>query len=136
MLVHFNYNQAAKIIYDIFVWLGLLFGSMFYYGLVCIQWQSITGKTSVLIPILNAIFIFFLIFVLKYFDFGASLMAYGIISIISYMIFLIWVLASAPSGHISWTPIGTNLYSFGSAMSLAFAIQAFFIPVIMKNPKK
>ena len=67
MLVHFNNHQAAKVIYDVVVWLGLFFGSMFYYGLVCIQWESILGKQSVLIPILNAVGIFFLIFVLKYF---------------------------------------------------------------------
>jgi amino acid permease len=37
MQAHFQSN-IAKILYDIVVWLGLLFGSMFYYGLICIQW--------------------------------------------------------------------------------------------------
>jgi nitrate reductase gamma subunit len=63
-------------------------------------------------------------------------MAYGIVSIISYMIFLIWVIASSPKGNADWVPVGTNLYSFGATMSLAYAIQAFFIPVLMKNPLK
>lgn len=63
-------------------------------------------------------------------------MAYGIISIFCYLIFLIWVVASAPKGNTPWEPIGTNLYTFGATMSLAFTIQAFFIPFLMKNPKK
>ena len=37
MQAHFK-HKIAKILYDIVVWLGLLFGSMFYYGLICIQW--------------------------------------------------------------------------------------------------
>ncbi len=110
MQAHFGNHRIAKIIYDVVVWLGLLLGSMFYYGLICLQWESITGRQSIVIPLLNTAVIFFLIFVLKYFDFGASLMAYGIISIFAYMIFLIWVIASAPSGQTNWKPIGTNLY--------------------------
>jgi amino acid permease len=38
MLVHFGNYKIAKIVYDIVVWLGLFLGSMFYYGLVCLQW--------------------------------------------------------------------------------------------------
>jgi len=95
MQAHFG-SKAAKIIYDIIVWLGLLLGSMFYYSLICIQWESLTGSDSVAIPLANAGFLFILIFVLKYLDFGESLMAYGIVSIFSYMIFLIWVISSAP----------------------------------------
>lgn len=95
MQAHFG-SKAAKIIYDIVVWLGLLLGSMFYYSLICIQWESLTGSDSVAIPLANAGFLFILIFVLKYLDFGESLMAYGIVSIFSYMIFLIWVISSAP----------------------------------------
>jgi amino acid permease len=97
MQAHFR-TPVAKILYDIVVWLGLLFGSMFYYGLICIQWQSILGKDTIDIPLANAAALFLLIFLLKYFDFGASLMAYGIISIIAYMTFLIWVVSTAPSG--------------------------------------
>jgi hypothetical protein len=135
MQSHFR-TKIAKILYDIVVWLGLLFGSIFYYGLICIQWQSILGKDTIAIPLVNAGVLFVLIFVLKYFDFGASLMAYGIISIFAYMAFLIWVVSTAPRGEIIWKPFGKNLYDFGATTSLAFAIQAFFIPVLMKNPLK
>lgn len=97
MQAHFR-TPIAKVVYDIVVWLALLFGSMFYYGLICIQWQSILGKDTIAIPLINTAALFILIFVLKYFDFGASLMAYGIVSIFAYMIFLIWVVSTAPSG--------------------------------------
>lgn len=97
MQAHFNSN-IAKIIYDIVVWLGLLLGSIFYFLLICLQWQSLTGKENDIIPLINAGALFILIFILKYFDFSSSLMAYGIVSIFSYLIFLIWVIATAPRG--------------------------------------
>ncbi len=35
-------------------------------------------------------------------------MAYGIISIVGYVIFLIWVVATTPSGENTWKPFGTG----------------------------
>lgn len=105
MQAHFN-SKIAKIIYDIVVWLGLLLGSIFYYELICLQWQSITDKETIVIPLVNAAALFILIFVLKYFDFGATLMGYGIVSIFLYLIFLIWVIATAPKGSAEWKPFG------------------------------
>ena len=65
-------------------------------------------------------------------------MAYGIISIITYLLFLIWV---AATGDYSSPPV-TDYKSFGSgavqlaaAMGGAYSIQSFFIPVLKKNPK-
>lgn len=43
MFVHFGNSKIIKNFYDIVVCLGLLLGSMFYYELICMQWQSITG---------------------------------------------------------------------------------------------
>jgi hypothetical protein len=79
--------------------------------------------------------LFLLIFILKYFEFGASILAYGIISIIGYVIFLLWVIITSPGGSNKWSPFGTGEVDLAAAMGGAFSIQTFFIPVLKKNPK-
>jgi hypothetical protein len=78
--------------------------------------------------------LFTLVFVLKYFEFGASIMAYGIISIVGYVIFLMWVIASSPEGERKWGAFGTGEVDLAAAMGGAYSIQTFFIPVLKKNP--
>jgi len=67
-------------------------------------------------------------------------MAYGIISIITYLIFLIWVMATSDQGYDNgpYKPFGSGAASMAAAMGQAFSIQSFFIPVLKKNknPKK
>ncbi len=46
----------------------------------------------------NAIGLVVLTFMLNYFHFGAKLLGYGIVSIIGYCIFLVWLISSAPQG--------------------------------------
>lgn len=72
------------------------------------------------------------IFILKKFKFGTKLLGYGIISIFSYLLFLIWVLASAPKGPQS-IPVWTwNFSEIFNALSTAFSIQGVFIPIMRK----
>lgn len=64
-------------------------------------------------------------------------MAYGIISIICYGIFLIWVAATANQGfneQVPYKPFGSGAVNLAAAMGQAFSIQSFFIPVIKKAP--
>lgn len=63
-------------------------------------------------------------------------MAYGIVSIIAYLIFLIWVVATYDQGNNStpYTPFGPGFATLAAAMGQAFSIQSFFIPVLKKNP--
>lgn len=65
-------------------------------------------------------------------------MGYGIVSIAGYLIFLIWVVASTPSGNHSFPAVGTGFASFAAMMGNAFSIQGFFIPVMKcyKNEAK
>jgi hypothetical protein len=65
-------------------------------------------------------------------------MGYGIVSIAGYLIFLIWVIATAPSGNNTVPAIGTGAAGFAAMMGNAFSIQGFFIPVVRQftNKKK
>ena len=98
LLHHFNQNKIISIFYDLVVFLNLLFLLLLYFNLITQQWEGMLGNTNILNPIINAIVLFALVFIMKYFDFGASLLAYGIISIVGYCIFLVWLLGTAPSG--------------------------------------
>lgn len=96
LLYHFNQNKFISIFYDLIVFLNIAFLLLLYFNLITQQWEGILSDTTILNPIINSLILFALVFVMKYFDFGASLLAYGIISIIGYCIFLIWLLASSP----------------------------------------
>ena len=65
-------------------------------------------------------------------------MAYGILSIIAYVSFLIWVYITGQNGpeNRSFEPItGKGAIDLAAAMGQAFSIQAFFIPILHKNNK-
>lgn len=65
-------------------------------------------------------------------------MGYGVISIVGYLLFLIWVVAAAPTGNNTVPATGTGIASFAAMMGNAFSIQGFFIPVMKchKNESK
>ena len=66
-------------------------------------------------------------------------MAYGIISIVIYLLFLIWVVATynqdgTGEGESNYKAVGTGAVNLAAAMGQAFAIQSFFIPLLKKSP--
>lgn len=96
-----------KISYDLLVFVNLTFLLMLYFDLIVQQWLGLVPN-SIAIPICNGFLLFGLCFLLNYFHFGAKLLGYGIISIIGYCIFLIWLIASAPSGEKTVGPTGSG----------------------------
>ena len=58
------------------------------------------------------------------------MLGYGILSIVGYCIFLIWLAASAPSGDNTIPIAGSGEVNMAASMGQAFAIQTFFIPVL------
>lgn len=65
-------------------------------------------------------------------------MGYGVVSIVGYLLFLIWVVSAAPSGNKTVPAVGTGVAGFAAMMGNAFSIQGFFIPVMKchKNEAK
>jgi hypothetical protein len=106
MFKHFNKSACIRILYDATVFSNLLFIGLLYFQLITVQWEGILNSKSIIIPLVNTVILFALILLLKYFDFGAKVMAYGIVSIVAYLLFLIWVTASAPSGSAKWIAFG------------------------------
>lgn len=81
VLKHFGDNRRYKILYDIIIVISMTVLLILYFNLICEQWESMTAKSR-LIPILNAIVLFPIVYIMKKFDFGASLLGYGILSIV------------------------------------------------------
>jgi hypothetical protein len=105
--------------------------------LIVIQWEGLIPphEPALANSLANAAALFVLVFVLKYFDFGASLMAYGIISIVTYLLFLIWVIATSDQGYndVEYNAFGPGAATLAASMGQAFSIQSFFIPVLKMN---
>jgi hypothetical protein len=101
ILRHFNGNKAVKVFYDLCVWSNLMLIDMLYFELIMMQWEGLVfhEEYPIFNPVSNAMALFALVFVLKYFEFGASVMAYGIISIATYLLFLIWVVTTSDQGN-------------------------------------
>lgn len=92
---HFNMSMKLKIFYDFIVFFNLFLILILYFELIVQQWEGML-PSSIAIPIWNYIILLALIFLMKYYEFGVNLLAYGIISTIGYCLFLIWMIATAP----------------------------------------
>ena len=94
---HFGNRKIFKIGYDCSIVISMTVLLILYFNLICKQWEGMTAN-SIIIPILNALALFPLVYIMKKFHFGASLLAYGILSIVGYCIFLTWMCATSPAG--------------------------------------
>ena len=133
ILQHFNGSKFVKISYDLLVFTNLVFLLLLYFNLIVQQWEGLLPK-NVANPICNIFALIFLTAALNYFHFGAQLLGYGIISIIGYCIFLVWLIATAPSGDNTVPLFGDGAINLAASMGQAFAIQTFFIPVLRELP--
>lgn len=141
ILKHFNTRgrRTLKVIYDVSVWFFLMLTNMQFFKLICLQWGALIPSLNHTIysPLINAVILFILVFILKYFELSASLMAYGICTMVVYIIFLIWVLVTGNQGNSSqsYTAFGSenSWITLTSAMAQGFIIQVFLVPLLRKN---
>jgi hypothetical protein len=136
---HFGNNRAIRIFYEACILSTLILIAVLYYELIVLQWIGLAPphEYTPINPLINFVVLIIAIFIIKFKEFGASLMAYGIVSIAAYLLFLTWVVGSEdvkPDGK-ELGVINSNGIDLAAALGQAFAIQSFFIPVIKKNPK-
>lgn len=130
MYYHFWNSKAVKIFYDFIIFFNMLLVMIVYYLLIVDQWNGLISNKSIFNPIGNAIGLFALICLLKYARFGAHLLGYGLISIIMYCLFLIWIIASETDNGQKVPISGSGVSNFAATMAQAFSIQQIFIPVL------
>ena len=75
------------------------------------------------------------IIVIRIVNLGEEILAYGIISIICYLIFLIWAQISAPSGNKTVPETGSP-YVLAATLFTAYSIHDFMVQNMIKNPKR
>lgn len=135
LLKHFGGKRTVLVIYNLMIVFSTLILLILYFALICDQWISMIEE-SVLVPILNALFLFPLVYVMKKFKFGVYLLAYGVLSVIGYCLFLVWMLATAPSGSNQMIAADTDGSELLAMLNLGFAIQGAFIPIMKNNSNK
>jgi hypothetical protein len=70
---------------------------------------------------------------MKKYEFGASLLAYGILSIIGYVLFLLWININTEPGPQKVPAVHRDFIDLVAALAQGFAIQTFFIPILKQN---
>lgn len=73
---------------------------------------------------------------MKKYHFGASLMAYGIISTIGYCLFILYMWIIAPEGEAEWKPVDRRFPALAAGLAQGLAIQTFFIPILKQNGQR
>jgi hypothetical protein len=73
---------------------------------------------------------------MKKYHFGASLLAYGIISTIGYCFFILYMWFYAPTGPTTFVAVNKHFPQLAAALGQGFSIQVFFIPILKKNPNR
>lgn len=95
ILAHFKGDRFYTSAYNIVIWFSFMAAEIIYFKLFCIQIQSLFGWKE-FVPEGIAIFLFFWVIGLREFDMSEVALASGITSIIGYMVYLFWVVETAP----------------------------------------
>lgn len=82
------------------------------------------------------VMVFFITLVLKKYQIGEKLLAYGIVSVIGYVVFLIWAQVTSPSGDNKVPPFGKNYSNFSAILLGALSIHDFLVQVMIHNPNR
>lgn len=129
---HFHNNKSFLVIYNVIVSCGN-YGLLLSYFLLTIKQIEGFVSPSPLIAIISIISLFFLTLIMRKLDIGDKLLAYGLISIIGYVIFLTWAQFTAPSGDNTIEPVEPEYIDLAAALIMAFAVQNFVDTVLTKN---
>ena len=97
VLEHFHGKKKYSILYCIIIIFAQLGFLISYFQLMIKQIEGFV-QPSPWIPVFALVFVIILTLVMQKFHIGDKLLAYGIISIIGYLIFLFWAQVTAPSG--------------------------------------
>lgn len=97
ILHHFKGDHFYTTTYNIVIWFSFMGGMVIYFKLFCIQITGLFGD----LPFLSESIAFFLIvwvICLRESDLSEIALASGIVSMIGYIIYLLWVIVTSPSG--------------------------------------
>jgi hypothetical protein len=80
------------------MWFSFVPLLIIYFRIICLQIEGLLGYHSPWVGPAVAVFLTVAILAIRIANIGEEILAYGIISIVSYLIFLLWAQVTAPSG--------------------------------------
>jgi hypothetical protein len=97
MKKHFKRSFLARMVYDFSAWLFIVLALIEFFQLIVSQWECVIelssfGDYHTINIIANGCVILFLVLLLKYWEYGATTMVYGIVSIGIYLAYLLGVI--------------------------------------------
>mgnify|MGYP002360690835 FL=1 len=120
-------------LYDTMVYISIQLLLLLYFNLIVKQWETILMAKSFLITLINGVAVFALVFLMRKFNAAVSLMGYGILSIVGYMVFVAWLWGSAPSGNNHYPVASWKFADLCDTLATAFSMQGIFVPILRKN---
>lgn len=84
---------------------------------------------------LVAVLLFCAILVVRIYHIGEEILAYGIISIVTYLLFLLWAFFTAPAGPHS-VPVEGPSVTLIATLMMGYSIHDFLVQNLIKNPRR
>jgi hypothetical protein len=136
ILDHFDGNHKYSVFYNLFISITFWSAIFGYFHLLVLQVRGLFDVYSWVLPFGVFLTVFLITLGLKKYQIGEKLLAYGIVSILGYMIFLIWAQITAPKGHNHVKPFGSNYPNFSAVLLGALSIHDFLVQVMIHNPNR
>lgn len=135
ILAHFKNDPFYLKGYSFVMWFSFVFLLIIYFQIICLQIDGLLGYKTFWVGPGVAVMMTAVVLIIRICHIGEEILAYGIISIITYVIFLLWAHITAPAGP-KVVPATGPPYQLASALFMAYSIHDFLIQNILKNPKR
>jgi len=117
------------------MWISFLPSLIIYFRLICLQIEGLLQYISPIIGPAVAVFLLVEILAVQKFQIGKQTLAYGIVSIVTYILFLIWAQITAPEGPKE-VPATGDIFHLIPALEMSYTIQIFAAQTIIRNPNR
>ena len=121
--------------YGGFIWFNFIVQLVIYFRIICLQIEGLLGYTSPWVGPLVAVLLFAAIMIVRVYHIGEEILAYGIISIVTYLLFLVWAFFTAPSGP-NTVPVAGPPVTLIATLMMGYSIHDFLVQNLIKNPRR
>lgn len=135
ILSHFSNNYKYMTGYSFLIWFSFMPYMLIYFRTICLQIEGLIGHHTDYTAPLVAAGLLVIIIVVRIKHVGEETLAYGIISIIGYILFIIWAQFSAPQGPKT-VPTFVEPVAIASTFMMGYSIHDFLLANIIKNPDR
>lgn len=135
ILAHFGDDYFYMRGYGAFIWFNFIVQLVIYFRIICLQIEGLLGHSSPWIGPGVVIMLMVAILIVRVFHIGEEILAYGIISIVTYLAFIAWALITAPPGPKSVPETGPPVTLLATLM-MGYSIHDFLVQNLIKNPRR